>query len=261
MGAKENNGSSAHCVWSPNFHRAAEKMEHLFCIWAIKQPSSILWQPVSRHCMASWEPGNSQCIVFLWLQKFGSLNSERLQALKFASVLYPALSPQVVVVGKSLFRFIAGVSRCHCIAFSGLCVCVRDEFPSTCSLYEKHMLFFSTCCFSLIFTHKAKPWKPFSWNLSPLERPPPYTPILGIVTKIYTGFSRILFSEVVRKECRNSQTSNKMVWYGLQALVFKSNFSWVWRWDKNPHTGQTLAVTSLWFLGVCMFDICTLISV
>lgn len=72
--------------------------------------------------MASWEHGNSQCIVFLLLEKFDSVKSERLQALTFASVLYPALSPWVVVVGNSLFSFIAGVSRCHCIAFSGLFV-------------------------------------------------------------------------------------------------------------------------------------------
>lgn len=93
--------------------------------------------------MASWEPGNSQCIGLLLLQKFGSLNLERLQALKFTSVLYPALSLQVVVVGKSLFRFIAGVSRCHCIAFSGPCVCARDESASPPAVCMKN-----TCCFS-----------------------------------------------------------------------------------------------------------------
>lgn len=48
------------CVVSANFHRGADKMVHLFFTWAIKQPLSISWQPVSRHCMASWEPGNSR---------------------------------------------------------------------------------------------------------------------------------------------------------------------------------------------------------
>lgn len=47
------------CVVSANFHRIAEKMKHLFSITAIKQPLRILWQPLSRQCMASWEPRNN----------------------------------------------------------------------------------------------------------------------------------------------------------------------------------------------------------